>query len=55
MKRWKKALVSLLTGCLVCGMIPVNAKAAETQPQEDGYGYTITLSAGNKGLIDGQS
>ena len=35
MKRWKKALVSLLTGCLVCGMIPVNAKAAETQPQED--------------------
>lgn len=55
MKRWKKALVSLLTGCLVCGMIPVNAKAAETQLQEDGYGYTITLSAGNKGLIDGQS
>lgn len=55
MKRWKKALVSLLTGCLVCGMIPVNAKAAEAQPQEDGYGYTITLSAGNKGLIDGQS
>ena len=48
MKRWKKALVSLLTGCLVCGMMPVNADAAQTQPAE-GYGYTITLSAGNKG------
>ena len=35
MKRWKKALVSLLTGCLVCGMIPVNAKAAESRRKMD--------------------
>ena len=43
MKRWKKALVSLLTGCLVCGMMPANAMAASTQPTENkGYTYAVT-------------
>lgn len=52
MKRWKKALVSLLTGCLVCGMMPVDADAAAPQPAgQTGYEYTITLSAGNKGQV----
>ncbi len=56
MKRWKKALVSLLTGCLVCGMMPANAMAASTQPTENkGYTYAVTLSAGDKGeFTDGQ-
>lgn len=52
MKRWKKALVSLLTGCLVCGMMPVDTDAAAPQPAgQTGYEYTITLSAGNKGQV----
>ena len=52
MKRWKKALVSLLTGCLVCGMMSVNADASASQPAgQTGYEYTITLSAGNKGQV----
>ena len=52
MKRWKKALVSLLAGCLVCGMMPVGADAAAPQPAgQTGYEYTITLSAGNKGQV----
>ena len=55
MKRWKKALVSLLTGCLVCGMLPVRADASEKAPLKlEEYKYTVTLSAGNKGLINGQ-
>lgn len=56
MKRWKKALVSLLTGCLVCGMVPTSAMAASMQPSEDkGYTYAVTLSAGDKGeFTDGQ-
>ena len=55
MKRWKKALVSLLTGCLVCGMLPVSADASEKAPLKlEEYKYTVTLSAGNKGLINGQ-
>ena len=52
MKRWKKALVSLLTGCLVCGMMSVNADASASQPAgQTGYEYRITLSAGNKGQV----
>lgn len=55
MKRWKKALVSLLTGCLLCGMLPVSAQASGSEPVKlEKYGYTITLSAGNKGLINGE-
>ena len=59
MKNWKKALVSVLTGCLVLGAVPVKAAASEpAQPgqpaADDGYTYTLTLSAGDKGLIDGK-
>ncbi len=55
MKKWKKALVSVLAGCLMLGLIPEKAQAAEL-PQEvyKGYQYTITVSAGDKGLIGGQ-
>lgn len=52
MKKWKKALVSVLTGCLMVGMLPVGAQASE--PVETPYTYTFTLSAGDKGLINGQ-
>ena len=55
MKRWKKALVSVLTGCLLVGTIPAGAQAAAPAEERDGsYSYTITLSAGDKGQIDGQ-
>ena len=52
MKKWKKALVSVLTGCLMVGMLPVGAQASA--PAETPYTYTLTLSAGDKGLINGQ-
>lgn len=52
MKKWKKALVSVLTGCLMVGMLPVGAQASA--PAETPYTYTFTLSAGDKGLINGQ-
>ena len=52
MKKWKKALVSVLTGCLMVGMLPEGAQA--TAPAETPYTYTFTLSAGDKGLINGQ-
>ena len=52
MKKWKKALVSVLTGCLMVGMLPVGAQASA--PAGTPYTYTFTLSAGDKGLINGQ-
>lgn len=50
MRRWKKALVSLLGGCLMLGMVSTGVSAA----QAGTYTYTITLSAGNMGTISGQ-
>lgn len=49
MKRWKKIVVSLLTICLLVSLSAVSALAAEEGP----YSYTITVSAGNKGTING--
>ena len=50
MRRWKIALVSLLGGCLMLGMVSTGVSAA----QAGTYTYTITLSAGNMGTISGQ-
>ena len=50
MGRWKKALASLLGGCLMLGMASTGVSAAQSEP----YTYTITLSAGNMGTINGQ-
>ena len=50
MGRWKKALASLLGGCLMLGMVSTGVSAA----QAGTYTYTITLSAGNMGTISGQ-
>lgn len=50
MRRWKKALASLLGGCLMLGMASTGVSAAQSEP----YTYTITLSAGNMGTISGQ-
>lgn len=50
MRRWKKALASLLGGCLMLGMASTGVSAAQSEP----YTYTITLSAGNMGTINGQ-
>jgi len=47
MKRWKKIVVPLLTACLLFNLLLMNVLAA------DGYTYTVTLSAGNKGTING--
>lgn len=47
MKKWKKMLVSLLTICLFSSLSVVSALAAEE------YTYTVTLSTGNRGTIDG--
>ena len=49
MKRWKKIVVSLLTACLLSNLLLVNVLAAGPE----GYTYTVTLSAGNKGTING--
>ena len=48
MKRWKKLLVSLLTVSMTIGASTMSVMAA------DGYTYKVTLSAGNKGTINGQ-
>ena len=49
MKRWKKIVVPLLTACLLSNLLLVNVLAAGSE----GYTYTVTLSAGNKGTING--
>ena len=49
MKRWKKLLVSLLTVSMTIGASTMSVMAA------DGYTYKVTLSAGNKGAINGQA
>ena len=49
MKRWKKLLVSLLTVSMTIGASTMSVMAA------DGYTYKVTLSAGNKGTINGQA
>ena len=49
MKRWKKLLVSLLTVSMTIGASTMSVMAA------DGYTYKVTLSAGNKGTINGQN
>lgn len=48
MKRWKKLLVSLLTVSMTIGASTMSVMAT------DGYTYKVTLSAGNKGTINGQ-
>mgnify|MGYP000303003880 CR=1 FL=1 len=49
MKKWKRLLVSLLTVAMTIGTASINVMAAEP------YTYTVTLSAGNKGTINGQN
>ena len=49
MKRWKKLLVSLLTVSMTIGASTMSVMAT------DGYTYKVTLSAGNKGTINGQA
>ena len=49
MKRWKKLLVSLLTVSMTIGASTMSVMAA------DGYTYKVTLSAGNKGTINGHT
>ena len=49
MKRWKKLLVSLLTVLMTIGASTMSVMAA------NGYTYKVTLSAGNKGTINGQA
>lgn len=50
MMRWKKIFAALLTACTVIGLSAVDAAAAES----DAYTYTVTLSAGNMGTVEGQ-
>ena len=50
MFNWKKLLVSLLSVSVIAAAPAVTAMAAQTTP----YTYKVTLSAGNKGTIDGQ-
>ncbi|MDD3278196.1 MAG: MucBP domain-containing protein [Lachnospiraceae bacterium] len=47
MKRWSRLLVSLLTCCMLFGLMAVEAFAAEP------YTYTVNLYAGNKGTVNG--
>ena len=55
MKRWKKALISVLTVCLMAGMVSTGAQASAPAEENGGkYQYAITLYAGDKGQIDGQ-
>lgn len=49
MKILKKLKCSLLTGCLIFGMMGQTGFAAEKEP----YSYTVTLSAGNQGSFVG--
>lgn len=49
MKKWKRLLVSLLTVAMTIGTASMSVMAAEP------YTYTVTLSAGNKGTINGRN
>ena len=49
MKKWKRLLVSLLTVSMTIGASTMSVMAA------DGYTYKVTLSAGNKGTINGKA
>ena len=51
MKKWKRLLVSLLTGSMTLGASTMSVMADDTTP----YTYKVTLSAGNKGTINGQN
>lgn len=50
MFNWKKLFVSLLSVSVIATAPAVSAMAAQTTP----YTYKVTLSAGNKGTIDGK-
>lgn len=49
MIKWKKLLVSFLTACTVIGFSGMGVMAAD-----EPYTYTVTLSAGNMGTVEGQ-
>ena len=51
MKKWKRLLVSLLTLSMTLGASTMSVMADDTTP----YTYKVTLSAGNKGTINGQN
>lgn len=51
MKKWKRLLVSLLTVSMTLGASTMSVMADDTTP----YPYKVTLSAGNKGTINGQN
>ena len=51
MKKWKRLLVSLLTVSMTLGVSTMSVMADDTTP----YTYKVTLSAGNKGTINGQN
>ena len=51
MKKWKRLLVSLLTVSMTLGASTMSVMADDTTP----YTYKVTLSAGNKGTINGQN
>ena len=51
MKKWKRLLVSLLTVSMTLGASTMSVMADDTTL----YTYKVTLSAGNKGTINGQN
>lgn len=51
MLKWKKLFVSLLSVSVIAGLGAAPVKAAQTTAP---YTYKVTLSAGNKGTINGQ-
>ena len=51
MKKWKRLLVSLLTVSMTLGASTMSVMADDTTQ----YTYKVTLSAGNKGTINGQN
>lgn len=51
MQKWKRLLVSLLTVSMTLGASTMSVMADDTTP----YTYKVTLSAGNKGTINGQN
>ena len=54
MFKWKKMLISLLSVSVIAAAPSVTATTAFGAQTGDGYTYKVTLSAGNKGTIDGQ-